>query len=81
MSTTFLLIAVYASIGAGVGWYMGRHVYHHGTKDGIRPGNAGWSLFTMLVYGTAWPILAVLLVGSLLVQIINWNALAKRIFR
>lgn len=81
MTTTLLIVIIYAAIGVGVGWYMGQYTYHHGTKDGIRPGNAGYSIFTMVVYGAAWAILAGALAIALLCDIIPWSAIARKIFR
>lgn len=80
MITTLIIIA-YALIGLGVGWCMGQHVYRYGTNDGVRPGNAGWSIATMLIHGATWPILAGGLVISLLCGITPWDTIARKIFR
>jgi hypothetical protein len=75
---TVALILFYSIIAIAFGWYMGREVYRKGTRDGIRPGNAPYAIFVMVLYGIMWPfflfmgLVLLLCVGTK--PAINWCA-------
>lgn len=71
-----ILWVIYGLVAIGFGWWAGRDSYLNG-----EPGSAGWAFFSMIIFGGAWPLLAIMFVFYVIFTApwIDW--LARKIFR
>lgn len=80
MSIEAIIWIVYGVIALAFGYGAGYTTWHEGAID-IPRNNAGWSLFTMLVFGVGWPVIAVVLTLGWVFSRGFWKTLARVIFR